>query len=139
MNFTNVSISLQENPWICDCQLQALQDWLLSSQNSSGLVCHSPPRLKGLQMHNLENKELACLPVVSPTYLYLTVKETKDVSFMCRVKSNPRANISWLYNGGFISSYHRRIKVTNIDEGVLGTRSELFIINSSLSENGTYH
>ena len=134
----NQSLTIHDNPWRCDCRLQRLRSWLLLVPMPSEPVCQTPPRLHGSNIRELKYEDFACFPVVSPTYLYLTVKETKDVSFMCRVKSNPSAKITWTFGSALIDNNHQRIKIVHTYEGVLGTRSELYITNSSMFENGTF-
>ena len=131
-------VYLHDNPWACNCDLQSLRSWLPYLQGEKPLVCQAPARLQGLPVHSLDSQDLACLPVISPTYLYLNVKEFKDVSFMCRVKSNPVSEVSWIFNGSVLEG-KGRMKITTISEGLRGERSELFIRNISVVENGTYH
>ena len=44
---SSVSISLQDNPWICNCQLQAIRNWILRTMITKKLVSQS--RINGLQ------------------------------------------------------------------------------------------
>ncbi|XP_023962051.2 uncharacterized protein LOC101933079 isoform X1 [Chrysemys picta bellii] len=45
------SLSLNENPWICDCPLVSSMQLLKDKvQTPSGLVCNSPPSLRGRRM-----------------------------------------------------------------------------------------
>ena len=133
-------ISLHENPWHCDCQLKNLRDWLTQS-NVPRLfepVCRTPHRLQGFKVAVISIQEFACLPIVSPTSMYLTVTERKNTSLTCRVKSDPLSDISWSFNGLLIDNHHPRIRILQQYEGVLGTRSELVITNTSNSENGSF-
>jgi len=133
-------ISLHENPWHCDCQLKNLRDWLTKS-NVPRLfepVCQTPRRLQGFKVGVISIQEFACLPTVSPTSMYLTVRERKNVSLTCRVKSDPLSDISWSFNGLLIDNHHPRIRIVQQYEGILGTRSELLITNTSSSENGSF-
>eukprot|EP00090_Calanus_glacialis_P015955 TRINITY_DN25066_c0_g1_i1.p1 TRINITY_DN25066_c0_g1~~TRINITY_DN25066_c0_g1_i1.p1 ORF type:complete len:745 (+),score=89.43 TRINITY_DN25066_c0_g1_i1:217-2451(+) len=133
-------ISLHENPWHCDCQLKNLRDWLTKS-NVPRLfepVCQTPRRLQGFKVGVISIQEFACLPTVSPTSMYLTVRERKNVSLTCRVKSDPLSDISWTFNGLLIDNHHPRIRIVQQYEGILGTRSELLITNTSNSENGSF-
>jgi len=133
-------VSLHQNPWHCDCQLKNLRDWLTKS-NVPRLfepVCHTPRRLQGFKVGVISIQEFACLPTVSPTSMYLTVRERKNVSLTCRVKSDPLSDISWTFNGLLIDNHHPRIRIVQQYEGILGTRSELLITNTSSSENGSF-
>ena len=133
-------VALHDNPWHCDCHLRQLRDWMVRN-NVPRLfepTCHSPNRLAAFKITTVSLQEFACLPVVSPTSMFMTVREGKNVSLVCRVKSEPESLISWSYNGLLIDSYHPRMKMVQQYEGSLGTRSELLISNSSLAENGSF-
>ena len=132
------SLTLHDNPWSCDCGLQTFRNWLVQVFVPLEPTCHTPDRLSGFAIRELGYEEFACLPVLTPTYLYLTVKARKDVSFMCRVKSEPRADITWTVDGVLIDKNNERLKTTDKYEGLLGTRSELYITNSSITDNGTF-
>ena len=82
--------------------------------------------------------EFACLPSLSPTSMFLTVTEQRNVSLSCRVTSDPPASISWTYNGLLVDSHHPRMRVEQLQEDGFGTRSQLSIMNTSMSENGSY-
>ena len=82
--------------------------------------------------------EFACLPSLSPTSMFLTAKERRNISLSCRVQSQPPAAISWSFNGLLIDRHHPRIRVVQQYEGSLGTRSLLTITNASHAENGSF-
>ena len=133
-------ISLHDNPWQCDCHLRQLRDWLVQT-NVPRLyepTCHSPHRLTGFKITTINVQEFACLPLVSPSTMFITVREGKNVSLVCRVKSDPMADIVWSYNGLLIDSVHPRMRMVQQYEGSLGTRSELLITNITQAENGSF-
>ena len=134
-------ISLHDNPWHCDCDLRPLRDWL-GQTNVPRLyepTCHSPHRLQAFKITQVSVTEFACLPSVSPTAMFLTVREGRNVSLVCRVQADPGAEISWSYNGLVIDRGHPRIRAREQYEGRLGgTRSELVITNTTVQENGSF-
>jgi len=133
-------ISLHDNPWHCDCHLRQLRDWLVQT-NVPRLyepTCHSPHRLTGFKITTINVQEFACLPMVSPSSMFITVREGKNVSLVCRVKSDPMSEIVWSYNGLLIDSLHPRMRMVQQYEGSLGTRSELLITNITQAENGSF-
>ena len=133
-------VSLHGNPWHCDCHLRQMRDWLVET-NVPRLyepVCQSPRRLTGFKLTTVSVTEFACLPSVSPTSMYVTVREGRNVSLVCRVRSDPAAEISWSYNGLLVDSHHPRMRLVEQYEGSLGTRSELLITNTTIAENGSF-
>ena len=70
--------------------------------------------------------------------MFVTVREGRNVSLVCRVKADPGAEISWSYNGLLVDSHHPRMRMVQQYEGSLGTRSELLITNTSMAENGSF-
>ena len=133
-------VSLHGNPWHCDCQLRQMRDWLVEA-NVPRLyepLCQSPRRLTGFKLTTVSVKEFACLPSVSPTSMFVTVREGRNVSLVCRVKADPAAEISWSYNGLLVDSQHPRMRLVQQYEGSSGTRSELLITNTSIAENGSF-
>ena len=133
-------ISLHDNPWHCDCHLRQLRDWLVQT-NVPRLyepTCHSPHLLTGFKITTINVQEFACLPMVSPSSMFITVREGKNVSLVCRVKSDPMSEIVWSYNGLLIDSLHPRMRMVQQYEGSLGTRSELLITNITQAENGSF-
>ena len=134
-------ISLHDNPWHCDCDLRPLRDWLVQT-NVPRLyepTCHSPHRLQAFKITQVSVTEFACLPSVSPTAMFLTVRQGRNVSLVCRVQSDPGAEIRWSYNGLLIDRGHPRIRAREQHEGRPGgARSELVITNTTAQENGSF-
>jgi len=88
-----------------------------------------------LDSGSTDNKEevKSRLPVIYPSYLYLTVPPKKDVMFNCKVKSATNLNISWSFNNKSLqSTTNRRVRV-NLNEGEKDFKiSQLFLQNVSL-------
>ena len=79
-------ISLHNNPWHCDCHLKKLREWLVRSNvpRKTEPVCVSPERLEGFKVSIVSGGEFACLPVVSPTSMILTVVDIQNVDPLIR-------------------------------------------------------
>ncbi|XP_066565307.1 carboxypeptidase N subunit 2 [Amia ocellicauda] len=60
-------LSLHENPWICDCNLMYLYNWVQynvhSVEHANRILCESPEALRGRGLVNLQTAELSCAPM----------------------------------------------------------------------------
>lgn len=137
-------VALERNPWQCDCRLLEVHNWLLNYKVPHAVEpkCAGPPRLTGEPIGNLEVGDLACLPDVSPTTLYLEIAEGKNISLLCRVSAIPEASVSWWFQGRILRNdttlapgFHFYYFV---EEGREEKRSELFIFNTNPDDNGTF-
>lgn len=86
--------------------------------------------------------ELACLPEISPTTIYLEIAEGRNISLLCKITAVPEASITWWFQGQILQN--DTIIAPNlhlyyyIEEGVDEKRSELFIFNANADDNGTF-
>ncbi|KAK7792512.1 hypothetical protein R5R35_009922 [Gryllus longicercus] len=137
-------ILLHRNPWQCDCRLMDLYFWLHTYNVPHPLEpkCVAPQRLQGETIRSLELADLACLPDVSPTTLYLEIAEGKNVSLLCRVSAIPEARVSWWFQGRILQNDSMVAPGIHlyyfVEEGNEEKRSELFIFNTNTDDNGTF-
>lgn len=137
-------IDLHHNRWVCDCRLMELHNWLLNFKIPHAIdpKCTRPPKLASRTIKSIKMEELACLPDISPTTLYLEIGEGKNVSLLCKVTATPEAQISWWFQGQLLQNdttiapgFHL---LYYIEEGTIDKRSELFIYNTNREDNGTF-
>lgn len=138
-------INLQSNPWNCNCLMIDLHAWLVKfnvPQQGEDPKCTTPPRLAGETIKQLKVGELACLPEISPTTLYLEISEGRNISLQCKISATPEASISWLFQGQVVQNDTFLAPNLHlyyyIEEGVEEKRSELFIYNTNPEDNGTF-
>ncbi|KAF5279986.1 hypothetical protein FQA39_LY05367 [Lamprigera yunnana] len=137
-------IELQGNLWECDCRIVDLHTWLFEFNVPHNLepICSNPPRLIGQSVKAIPDSELACLPDVSPTTFYLEIGEGKNVSLLCHVRSIPESRVSWLFQGRVLQNDTIVAPGLHlmyfIEDGIEDKRSELFIYNTNVDDNGTF-
>ncbi|XP_046389197.1 uncharacterized protein LOC124158067 [Ischnura elegans] len=150
-------VDLHHNPWHCDCRLLGLRSWLLryNIPHSIEPRCNTPARLATKPVKSLPPHDLACLPDVSPTAMFLEIAEGRNASLLCRVSAIPDATVSWWFRGRILQNatlVAPGLHLYYFLEEVLvpggsappssagqEKRSELFIINANAAEgNGTY-
>lgn len=137
-------VDLHQNPWQCDCKLLDLRSWLQTYQVPQSIepVCASPSRLKGYHVKDLDIDDLACVPDVSPTALYLEIGEGRNVSLLCRVSAIPEAKVSWWFQGNVLQNDSTVAPGLHlyyfVEEGSVDKTSELFIFNTNAEDNGTF-
>lgn len=137
-------IDLHHNPWQCDCNLIDMRNWLLTYNvpHSIEPTCDFPPRLQNKEVKNLPPEDLACLPDVTPTTFYLEIAEGKNVSLQCRVTAIPEARVSWWYQGEVLQNDSTVAPGLHLyyflEEGTTEKKSELFIFNTNVDDNGTF-
>lgn len=144
MSNTLKGVQLQENPWECDCHAIDLNSWLQDfniPQNMQPL-CNGPTKFQRRTVKSIPALDLACLPDVAPTTLYLEIGEGKNVSLLCHVNSVPEARVSWWFQGHILQNDSlvapgMRL-LYYLEDGVHEKRSELFIYNTTADDNGTF-
>lgn len=137
-------ISLHGNRWACDCKLMDVYGWLTtySIPQIEDPKCFEPTKLQGHTIKSLQIDELACLPEITPTTIYLEIAEGRNISLLCKITAIPEASISWWFQGQILQN--DTIIAPNlhlyyyIEEGVDQKRSELFIFNANADDNGTF-
>jgi Leucine-rich repeat (LRR) protein len=137
-------ISLHGNRWACDCKLMDVYGWLTTYTipQIEDPKCFEPQKLQGHTIKSLQIDELACLPEISPTTIYLEIAEGRNISLLCKITAVPEASITWWFQGQILQN--DTIIAPNlhlyyyIEEGVDEKRSELFIFNANADDNGTF-
>ncbi|CAB0020644.1 unnamed protein product [Nesidiocoris tenuis] len=137
-------IDLHLNPWQCDCRMIDLRLWLATYHVPLTVEakCASPSRFEGLQIKTIDVQDLACLPDVRPTPIFLEIAEGQNASLLCQVSSIPEAKVSWLYRGNILQNDSTVAPGLHlyyfVEEGTIEKTSELFIFNANVDDNGTF-
>ncbi|KAL8186849.1 UNVERIFIED_CONTAM: Leucine-rich repeat, immunoglobulin-like domain and transmembrane domain-containing protein 2 [Gekko kuhli] len=98
---SNAVLALHDNPWICDCRLRGLVQFIRSVGPplilmNSYLTCLSPMAREGKYFHEVELKSCT-KPVVSATESNITVAVGQNVTLTCLVHARPSSAIRWTY------------------------------------------
>lgn len=138
-------ISLQGNRWQCDCHLIDVHTWLnrFNVAQTDEPKCEGPTKVASRMIKTLKSHELACLPDIEPTSLYLEVAEGRNISLICKVRAVPEAHISWWFNGVLVPNdtildpnfhiFYDIIEATPAEH-----HTELYVYNVNIDDNGTY-
>lgn len=100
-------LSLDGNPWDCDCKLIPLLTWLEISQNKVPQqidpICKEPLKLKNRLISSLKIQELACAPIITITG-NSEINENENITLQCEVSATPRTFPKWFFNGTPLNS-----------------------------------
>ena len=135
-----LTISLQDNPWSCDCKLSQLRLWMAGSKAEREVepICYSPGKLFGYRIEVLSLTEFACLPTVSPSSMFVSIPARNNASLVCTVTADPSSEVSWSFNGSPVLNKISRVRIMTSFIGNGNTRSELILTNVTRINNGTY-
>lgn len=137
-------INMQGNRWNCDCKMIDLHAWLVNYNvpQEEDPKCNYPERLAGEVIKFLKADDLACLPDITPTTLYLEISEGRNISLLCKITAIPEATVSWWFQGQILQNDSFLAPNLHlyyyIEEGVDEKRTELFIYNANVDDNGTF-
>lgn len=112
-------ITLDGNPWTCDCELRGLRQWLYD--NNVPYIpptCYRPLRLRDRKWTEVNIEDYACAPTFLNTSSAMNVFEGSNVTLECKVTGDPIPSIQWLW---------RERIITNLSEGI--SSSQTFIMS----------
>lgn len=137
MNLHLKSLSLDGNPWRCDCDLRVFRDWFLSSNlHSVSLSCNEPETLSDRLWKEIPSEEFACPPnVILNSQPQVQAEAGENVSFGCFVSGDPEPKVTWLYEGSPIN--HTWIMLES-EEGLLRKWVNISVFNVSEVDAGVY-
>lgn len=106
-------ISLQENPWKCDCHLKDFRDFAIHKNlltHSSLTFCAEPERLKGRRWTDLESSDFACRPriIIPPNSLSEIEADSNNVTLFCKVTGDPQPDVKWVFRHSIIDDTRQR-------------------------------
>ncbi|XP_078582982.1 uncharacterized protein LOC144865845 [Branchiostoma floridae x Branchiostoma japonicum] len=147
--FKNLSkVTLDNNPWACDCLMKDFAQWLNTSSPTLDIEveCRTPSKHFGKNLRDLSLDELTCddckpqtsAPKIDQSGGQVQGSVGKDAILMCNVTACPQAEIFWTIPqspGVELSKYSYQYSRFHVDNknGTLTVKSTL------ASDAGEYH
>ncbi|KAG8230096.1 hypothetical protein J437_LFUL007640 [Ladona fulva] len=97
------SLVLQNNPWVCDCHLRPLRDWVMGRHlYAHPTNCHEPERLHGKNWGEVGPNEFACKPEITAISTHVFGAPGSNVTLSCYVVGDPPPESLWVLNSRII-------------------------------------
>ena len=93
-------LTLHDNPWICDCGLKFLLDWLSRFEQKVIQMepfCIAPLEMQGKPIWYVENTDIFCSPKIILEEL-IKVYVGQNITLSCEIQHTQELNITWLRN-----------------------------------------
>lgn len=98
---SSMVLALHNNPWLCDCRLRGLVQFVRSISIpvilvNSYLICRRPLSKAGQLFHETELS--ACMkPQISTPSASVTIQMGQNVTLRCLARASPSPTIAWTY------------------------------------------
>ncbi|XP_007533992.1 leucine-rich repeat, immunoglobulin-like domain and transmembrane domain-containing protein 2 [Erinaceus europaeus] len=131
-------LALHNNPWLCDCRLRGLVQFVRSVSLpvilvNPYLVCQGPLSKAGQCFYDMEPG--ACVkPEISTPRANVTIQVGQNVTLSCLARASPSATIVWTYPLSMWKEFDVLTSITAEDD----TLSELIIPAAHLVYRGNY-
>lgn len=132
---------LYSNPWNCDCKIRWLVEYIKSVHlNWTDRLqiprCDTPISWNSPMFPSVDIARFACPVIMDSSSININVEKGENLTLMCKVQSDPLANISWYFKD-------RLLKTTDgylieYTGGVNNQNSMLFIENLNPQNVGQY-
>ncbi|XP_012503513.1 PREDICTED: leucine-rich repeat, immunoglobulin-like domain and transmembrane domain-containing protein 2 isoform X2 [Propithecus coquereli] len=135
---SSLVVALHSNPWVCDCRLRRLVQFVKSVTLpvilvNSYLICQGPPSKAGQLFHETELN--ACMkPQISTPNASVTIWVGQNVTLRCLAQASPSPTIVWTYP----LSMWREFDVFTSPTAEDAALSELTIPAAHLVDSGNY-
>lgn len=121
-----LQLYLQENPWVCDCNIEDMVLWLQGSDivvDKQNLTCAQPEKLRTNSLLQLKHSELQCIDsgnmevALGTSYVFLgMVLALIGVIFLLVLYLNRKGIKRWIYNirdacRDHMEGYHYRYEI----------------------------
>lgn len=135
------SLNIEENPWICDCNLKEFrQSTIEHNLITTPTYCKEPPRLQGRMW--TDEISFACSPeIIDPLPSTQIEAKSYNITLSCKVSGDPQPDVDWVINGRIIDRDPRQNKqkfVTFKRKTGQYTWNNLTITNVNHKDRGEY-
>lgn len=136
-----LSLDLYNNPWLCDCHIRWMRDWIIKRQihwerNTKRPICAGPYTNKDKYFTLVPGRHFACKVIMYSSGTSLTLQEGHNVSLICKLYSDPPAEIMWLRNEEKVTSGNGHYEI--VEYGDVIKSLALFIKGFSKGDAGLY-
>lgn len=135
------SLSLDGNPWVCDCHLQKFRNASLQKNLITSAKCNEPEFLKNKSWKE-DSVIFACPPVIlDPIENKRFEVNTPNFTMSCVVDGDPKPDIDWVFNSRILERDPRLITqkyITEEDKKKSHYLYNLTIINVNYRDKGEY-
>ena len=139
------SLDLHSNPWLCDCRLRGVKEWLLINNMQFLIVpvCrYGPDHVLGQSFTELDPDDFACKPDMLPISRYVESSTGENATIVCRIGAVPSARVKWYWNGRLlinnsVFSSHQKIFIDEF--GIFEKRSRLTLTNAQETDSGEFY
>lgn len=138
-------IELHDNPWLCDCHLQAAKQWLMKNNIPYPVapVCQGgPERVADRTFAELDVDDFACKPEILKSSRYVEATTGENATVVCRVKAMPPAVINWYWNGRLLlhnSAFSSHQRVFIYEEGHFEKSNTLVLTNAQETDSSDFY
>ncbi|XP_003994180.2 leucine-rich repeat, immunoglobulin-like domain and transmembrane domain-containing protein 2 isoform X1 [Felis catus] len=135
---SSLVLALHDNPWLCDCRLRGLVQFVKSNSIpvilvNSYLVCQHPLSKAGQLFHETE-LSVCMKPQISTSNASVTIQMGQNVTLRCLAQASPSPTIVWTYP----LSMWREFDVLTSSTAEDTALSELVIPAAHLVDRGNY-
>ncbi|KAK7503779.1 hypothetical protein BaRGS_00004902 [Batillaria attramentaria] len=125
-----LQVHLYNNPWICDCKIRWLREWMANGTDAiwqhagNPVKCDGPLITRGKAVNTIPLDELACKVAMRTSGSSMTVPEGAEVNLECVYFSIPDARLVWLKNDVQINfaDYPKKYNMTQAGSATVTTR-----------------
>ena len=133
-----MTLLLNDNPWICDCNLKLFRNWYLAKKfQTQSLTCQQP-----LQYTNITwdtDIDFICEPKVFLDKTLIRAELGSNLTLSCHTYGDPEPIVTWLFNGEPLISDNSYKIFTNFER--INTTNKwlnISIVNITETEIGEY-